>query len=364
MSGYGNGSYHKVRPGVFRLRARGQSRNVEAAGPMEAKAKLREFIAELDREKERASGNSLAQLFELMLNDLDDNNRKDVATVRLRWNRHLKPVFGHVDAGALQPADISKYIRKRKDAGAANATVNRELAIIRRVLHLAHQDGRIPTEPPVKALSEKGNARRGFVERAVYLRFLEALPDQAKLPWVFGYHTGMRRGQLLELRWEWIDWERKTLAVPGDFTKNGEDNKVPIYGDMLPWLKWAWSTRNPDCPFIFQYRGRRLKSFKNAFNSTREKLGMPGTLFHDLRRTALRNMEREGIDRRDAMKISNHKTEAVYLRYAGISDERSVMEIGRRMEEYHRREAQKNNTAAEFVPELVPASTNPSEKPN
>ena len=60
---------------------------------------------------------------------------------------------------------------------------------------------------------------------------------------------------------------------------------------------------------------------------------MPGLLFHDLRRSAVRNMERAGIPRKTAMAIAGHKTEAIYWRYA-MSNDRDIRDAGRKLERY------------------------------
>ncbi len=76
---------------------------------------------------------------------------------------------------------------------------------------------------------------------------------------------------------------------------------------------------------MFHYRGKRLNDFRKTWSARCEKAGVPGTTFHDLRRTAIRNFERAGVSRSVAMKITGQKTEAVYRRYA-IADQRSLEE--------------------------------------
>ncbi len=78
-------------------------------------------------------------------------------------------------------------------------------------------------------------------------------------------------------------------------------------------------------PWVFHYRGKRLTDFRGTPNDTCEKAGVPGTTFHDLRRTAVRNFERAGVSRSVAMRITGHKTEAIYRRYA-FADQRSLEE--------------------------------------
>jgi integrase len=96
----------------------------------------------------------------------------------------------------------------------------------------------------------------------------------------------------------------------------------------------------PDCKWVVQYGGARVNDIKTAFHAACERVGIKGSvLIHDLRRTALTNMEEAGVPRHIAMTISGHKTESAYRRYL-IGRERSVIEAGRTMEQWmHDREA-------------------------
>jgi hypothetical protein len=67
-------------------------------------------------------------------------------------------------------------------------------------------------------------------------------------------------------------------------------------------------------------RGRRLKSFRKAWQQACTAAGVPGRILHDFRRTAVRNLERAGIPRSVAMTMVGHKTESVYRRYAIVDE--------------------------------------------
>ena len=73
-------------------------------------------------------------------------------------------------------------------------------------------------------------------------------------------------------------------------------------------------------PWVFNNGGEPIRDFKTAWRSARKAAGLPDRLFHDFRRTAVRNLERAGVSRSVAMKLTGHKTEAVYRRYAIVSD--------------------------------------------
>ena len=76
-------------------------------------------------------------------------------------------------------------------------------------------------------------------------------------------------------------------------------------------------------PWVFPYfngklRGRRILSFVKEWSRATKLAGLSGLLVHDLRRSAVRNMERAGVPRSVAKKITGHKTESMYSRYAMV----------------------------------------------
>ena len=73
-------------------------------------------------------------------------------------------------------------------------------------------------------------------------------------------------------------------------------------------------------PHVFHREGRPIKSFRGVWRAACEAAGVPGRIFHDFRRTAVRNLERAGVPRSVAMQMVGHKTEAIYRRYAIVND--------------------------------------------
>jgi site-specific recombinase XerD len=104
--------------------------------------------------------------------------RKSLYEVRLRLERHLRPAFGNVRASSLTTIQIKSYIAARQKHGAANATINRELSILKRAFNLAlNADPPAVTRSPHIPLLSEDNVRDGFLETDAYEALRQELPE-------------------------------------------------------------------------------------------------------------------------------------------------------------------------------------------
>ena len=99
----------------------------------------------------------------------------------------------------------------------------------------------------------------------------------------------------------------------------------------------------PNCPYVFHFEGRRIGDFRKSWATACKRAGVPGLLFHDLRRTAGRRLEDAGVPRSVAMRITGHKTESMYLRYAGVRNSEDLRDAARKVQVYRdsRKQVQK-----------------------
>jgi len=180
------------------------------------------------------------------------------------------------------------------------------------------------------------NVRKGFLEHTAYTRLRDELPEYLRALFVVAYHTGARRGELTRIQWPQVDFTANRITLNPGETKNDEPRTLPIYGEMREWLLMAKEARDlnfPACPWVFHENGRRIQTFRRAWASACERAKLPGLLFHDLRRSAVRNMVRAGIPEKVAMAISGHKSQSVFQRY-NIVFERDLTDAAARMERY------------------------------
>lgn len=270
--------------------------------------------------------------------------------------KRLKPHFGRMRASNIKVPAIRDYVQERKKAGAAVASVNRELALLRRAFKLGAVHGKVGAAhvPDFTQLFQKEkNARQGFWEHAEYEKFRDALPVDERAMFIFGYWTGCRFGEIAQLEWPQVDLKGHAVRLRDDQTKPGEARIIPVGGpggdlfEMLLDQKKRRADLCPDTPWVFfrqgsvdpnkesARRGRPVQDIRKAWDKAVKDTGI-NRLFHDLRRTGIRNLVRAGVPEKVAMLISGHKTRSVFERY-NIVDERDLHDAADKLARFVRK---------------------------
>jgi integrase len=277
---------------------------------------------------------TVGDLCALVIEDYRLRKLRDLKTVEWRYNAHVKPVLGSLLVSRFGATQVKQYVKLRRDAGASDTTINRELSIVRRGFTLGMRE-----DPPLVHRQvnipklEEDNARQGFLESEQYEKSLEELPANLKVLYVCGYHTGARKNELRRIRWEQVDFEAGIIRLAVSQTKGKKARTLPIYGDMGRWLRSQRESANGN-PWVFHgERNHPVSNHLNGWTEACERAGLAGLLFHDLRRSAVRNMKRAGIQDVVAMGISGHRTRSVFDRY-NIVDEGDLGDAAKKLEEY------------------------------
>lgn len=262
---------------------------------------------------------------------LDDVLKSDIKpSTRYVWEKviekNIRPFFGKIKAQRLTTDLMDKYREKRKGEGRSDATANRELSILRTSFHNARK--RTPPKVlivPYFPIVAETNIRKGFLTDEQYDSLRDELPAELKGLFVTGYITGLRRGEITAIQWPQVDFEAGLITLAKGETKNDEPRSVPILdGDMHDLLVAAKRERDekwPNSPWLFSRQGERIIDFRWAWDEACKRAGVPDLNFHDLRRTAVRNMRRAGIPQVIRMKISGHKTDSMERRYNIVDSE-------------------------------------------
>src|SRR5262249_11275873 len=158
---------------------------------------------------------------------------------------------------------------------------------------------------------------------ATFARVVASLPEDLRDMAYFAYLSGWRKGEVQTLGWPDVDRVAGRIVLRREHSKNGEPRILPLLGELAALIERRWIAGESTTaqgtsalsPFVFHRNGQPVRDFRKAWVSACKKAGVSGTLFHDLRRSAVRNMDRAGVTQTVAMTLSGHKTASVYRRY-------------------------------------------------
>ena len=282
-----------------------------------ARDALRAKLAELEASAPGDATLTVGALYSALDREYASNGRKSLEHVRALWKNHLASAFAAVLAGDVTSERIAAYVAARQEAGARNASVNRELAALKRMYRIALKAGRLKTVPFIPMLEER-NVRKGFLRDAQY----EALARETakaglwlRAMFELAYTYGWRKSELTGMRCSQVDLAERTIELNPGETKN-DQGRIVVMTSRVHELLSACAAGKASGDLIFtRADGSPAGNFRRTWARCTAAAGVPGLLFHDLRRSGVRNMRRHGIPEKVAMTISGHRTRSVFERY-------------------------------------------------
>lgn len=287
------------------------------------------------------------ELAEDFLRDYRVNGKRSIGNAEARWKHYLKPFFGHLRVLDISTDLLARYVDQRQVDGAKNATINRELAALKRMFYLGYRctPPKVNRVPAFPHLAEN-NARTGFLEDGQYTRLAGACPElwfRALLE--VGRTYGWRKSELLTLRVKQVDILARTVRLEPGTTKNREGREVTMTEAVYKLLSQCVYAKQPE-DFVFtRSDGEPVRDFRDAWAKACCAAGVGqmicgtcgkpvkncqcsdgeaipvyrGLIFHDLRRTAARNLRKAGVAEGVIMKIGGWRTRSVFERYAIVA---------------------------------------------
>ena len=282
------------------------------------------------------------------LRDYRINGRKSLGDVKARWTLHLSPFFSGFRTVDVTSEMLSRFVDSRQQEGASNATINRELAALKRMFRLGQQATppkilRLPYFPHLK----ENNVRKGFLEDSQFRRLVEGSELWFRALVECGRTYGWRVSELLNMRVAQIDLAQRTIRLEPGTTKNTDGREVVMTEAVRVLISACISGKEAGEYVFTRPNGNRVSDFRVTWERACSRIGVgtttcircsevmnagkrcpkceskrwtyAGLIFHDLRRTAARNLRRAGISETVIMKIGGWRTRSVFERYAIVN---------------------------------------------
>jgi len=231
--------------------------------------------------------------------------------------KYLNGALGQKYLHEINPLDIEKYKQKRIQ-GLKPATVNLELACLKHIFTKAIEWGKAKGNPAARVrLFKLNNMRTRYLEKEEIGRLIQACPEHLKPIVTVALFTGMRKGEILNMKWSDIDFARGIITL--FHTKNGEKREVVMNDVVYATLMGVKKT--PDSSFVFcNKKGRPYRvDADTAFRSALKKTGIKDFRFHDLRHVFASQLMMMGSNLSVVQKLLGHKTLQMTQRYAHLA---------------------------------------------
>jgi len=232
--------------------------------------------------------------------------------------KNFNEKFGNDYLYNLKPSDLENYQSERLSNGVQPATVDMEVGIAKTMVRKAFENDKVsgdalkPFMRIKKTLRKGSNARKRLLTPHEYLKLIEVSPPHLRAILIVAAHTGMRKGELRQLRWSHIDPRKTIIQLPASITKDRRPREIPINHHVREVLE----DLQPQAPklvdenyhdFVFTYQGKPIshkdslkKSFETACNKAEIQYGQKqtrGLIFRDIRRTVKTGMLEAGLDK-------------------------------------------------------------------
>ena len=210
--------------------------------------------------------------------------------------------------------EAEAYLRKIQTP-VRPATLNRELSLLKHMFTKAIEWGKCKENPAKKVKKLKGEVKRvRYLMPGEVQTLLLSCADHLKPIVIVAVHTGMRKGEILSLKWEQVNFEQGIITLLD--TKNNERRDIPMDETVKTTLKGLESESN----HVFcNGEGEAFVRLQSSFEVALKKCGIEDFRFHDLRHTFASNLVMAGEDLNTVRELLGHKDLTMTLRYAHLS---------------------------------------------
>jgi integrase len=249
------------------------------------------------------------------------------------WESHIK---GATLLAKITPALI-EGVKLRRAQDVAHSTVDKDLAVLKAFFNWSMARNLAASNPVCRVkFFNHDNSRLRYLTEEEYNRLIEAARTIKTSPFlaeriILSVHTGLRRGSLFCLKWDFVDFLNRVVRIPR--TKSGRPHAVPLNATVLTTLQALYTERVPDCPYVFAHAtgrqaGKPVKDVKNGFHTALEIAGIKDFTWHDLRHTFASWLIMKGASLRSVAELLGHRGLRMVMRYAHLSPAYLSAEVG------------------------------------
>ena len=255
----------------------------------------------------------------------------------IQYKGYIKSLRSFFDEGCLlseiTPSMVNEFKMKRRIDGVGPASINRELAVLKNAFNKAIKEWGWVRENPVTKipLEKEPPGRVRYLTDEEFERLLEGCPEWLRPIVLTARHTGLRRENILSLKWYQVDLFRRVITI--ERTKNGERLGIPINDTLMELFKKLSKVRYIGSEYVFyhpaakkknakrRFDGKRYFEVKNSFQEALEKAGIKDFRFHDLRHCFASALVQRGADLYEVQRLLGHKNPSMTQRYAHLAPE-------------------------------------------
>lgn len=272
--------------------------------------------------------------------------------------QELLPFFAETPVERITKGPAGEYRPwRKKQKEVSDATINRDLSVLRHILYWAVDNSLLLSNPLVRMrMVRERRKKRRVLSVADEALLLSGCTKYFRPIVTMAVDTGMRRGELLQQRWEDVDFARRLLSVTRSKTPEGEAREIPLTSRVYTLL----SDRRAKEGLIFTYHGRPIHLIKTAWKRALERSGVPRLRFHDLRHTYATRLMEAGVVQDVRKALMGHSSgNDVHAAYTHV-ELPAMREAVRKLEEWIRAQQAQlkggSNDSSENGAGFIPAS--------
>ena len=220
--------------------------------------------------------------------------------------------------------DFATLVNRKRREGKANATINRYLALMSAVFNLCKKRRVAVPDIDIREfmLKEKAENIRFIPDWQTMDKIINASADHLKPIILTALYTGLRKSDILNLKWEDIKGDKIIVTVKDCAHEGGKIHFV----DLFPALKEIIDSQPKKSPYIFTYKGERIKDIKTAWHTAIKNANVPYVNFHTLRHTTATWILRETGNLKLVQQVLGHSDMRVTSKYAHIITNKNQLE--------------------------------------